>query len=78
MLTRGEEASPCYCFYAYRVDAHDAVAYSRRQMTPQGTTLPDFPANLLEFQRMFPDEGRVPVRYLEQVRWPKGFVLCWG
>lgn len=34
--------------------------------------LPDFPANLLEFQRMFPDEAAC-LRYLEQVRWPQGF-----
>ncbi len=33
----------------------------------------DFPANLLEFQRMFPDEATC-IRYLEQVRWPGGFV----
>ncbi len=34
--------------------------------------LPDFPANLIEFQRMFADEPAC-LRYLEQVRWPNGF-----
>lgn len=34
--------------------------------------LPEFPANLLEFQRMFPDEAAC-WRYLEQLRWPSGF-----
>ena len=36
------------------------------------SSLPDFPANLLEFQRMFADETAC-LRYLEQVRWPQGF-----
>ena len=35
-------------------------------------SLPEFPANLLGFQRMFPNEGAC-LRYLEQVRWPTGF-----
>ena len=35
--------------------------------------LPEFPTNLLEFQRQFPDEAAC-LRYLEQVRWPEGFV----
>jgi transposase-like protein len=34
------------------------------------------PTSLLEFQRMFPDE-RACVAYLEQVRWPNGFVCPW-
>ena len=44
-------------FHAYRVDAHDGVAYSRRRMTTRDTPLPDFQANLLEFQRLFPEEA---------------------
>lgn len=38
-----------------------------------GTSLPEFPDNLLGFQRMFPDEVAC-LRYMEQVRWPGGFV----
>jgi hypothetical protein len=34
--------------------------------------LPEFPANLLDFQRMFPNEAAC-LRYLEQMRWPSGF-----
>ena len=33
----------------------------------------DLPGNLLEFQRKFPDEAAC-ARYLEQIRWPGGFV----
>ncbi len=36
------------------------------------SALPEFPANLLEFQRMFPDEGAC-WKYLEHLRWPSGF-----
>ena len=32
-----------------------------------------FPKSLLEFQRMFPDEQSC-INYLEQARWPDGFV----
>ena len=41
---------------------------------PAGS-LPDFPANLLEFQRMFADEAAC-LRYLERVRWPLGFTCA--
>lgn len=41
-------------------------------MNPRTNPLPDFPANLLDFQRMFPDEAAC-LRYLEQLRWPGGF-----
>jgi hypothetical protein len=44
-------------FHAYRVDAHDGVAYSLRRITTRDTPLPDFPANLLEFQRLFLEEA---------------------
>ena len=44
-------------FHAYRVNAQDGVVYSGRRMTTRETPLPDFPPNLLEFQRMFPDEA---------------------
>jgi hypothetical protein len=33
--------------------------------------LPEFPANLLEFQRMFPDEAAC-LSYLRELRWPSG------
>jgi len=36
------------------------------------SVLPEFPANQIEFQRMFPDEGAC-LRYLEKLRWPGGF-----
>ncbi len=39
---------------------------------PRANLLPDFPANLLDFQRMFQNETAC-LRYLEQVRWPSGF-----
>lgn len=34
---------------------------------------PECPINLLDFQRMFPDEASC-LRYLERMRWPSGFV----
>lgn len=43
-------------------------------------SVPAFPRTLLEFQRLFPDEGTCTA-YLEAVRWPGGFVChhCnWG
>ncbi len=36
-------------------------------------SLPEYPMNLLDFQRMFRDEEAC-LRYLEKVRWPAGFV----
>ena len=39
---------------------------------PRTNLLPDFPANLLDFQQMFQNETAC-LRYLEQVRWPSGF-----
>ena len=39
---------------------------------PRTNPLPEFPANLLDFQRMFRDEAAC-LRYLEQMRWPGGF-----
>ena len=36
------------------------------------TTLPEYPANLLDFPKMFPDEAAC-LRYLERMRWPSGF-----
>jgi hypothetical protein len=39
---------------------------------PHSGKLPDFPKNLLEFQRMFPNEAAC-LRYLEQLRWPGSF-----
>lgn len=47
--------------------------------TTRTGSLPEFPENLLGFQRMFPDEAAC-LRYLEQVRWPEGFVCvrCGG
>lgn len=44
----------------------------QRRMTSEGT-LPAFPTNLLEFQRMFPDEA-ASLSYLYRLRWPSGFV----
>lgn len=45
----------------------------QKQAAPTSVTpLPDFPANLLEFHRMFPDEAACR-RYLERMRWPSGF-----
>jgi hypothetical protein len=35
-------------------------------------SLPEYPATLLDFQRMFPDEAAC-LQYLERVRWPNGF-----
>lgn len=49
------------------------AARRQKQITPPSAPpLPDFPANLLEFQRMFPDEGACR-HYLELMRWPSGF-----
>jgi Transposase zinc-ribbon domain len=46
----------------------------QKQAAPTSVTpLPDFPANLLEFHRMFPDEAACR-RYLERMRWPSGFI----
>lgn len=43
-----------------------------------GGVLPEFPANLLEFQRMFPDEAAC-LSYLRELRWPGGFACaCCG
>lgn len=39
---------------------------------PSPTTLPEYPTNLLEFQKMFPDEVAC-LQYLERMRWPSGF-----
>ena len=36
-------------------------------------SLPEYPMNLLDFQRMFRDEEAC-LRYLEKLRWPAGFV----
>jgi transposase-like protein len=36
----------------------------------------DYPADLSEFDRFFPDEAACE-RYLERVRWPNGFVCPW-
>jgi hypothetical protein len=33
---------------------------------------PEYPLNILDFQRMFPNEGAC-LKYLEKLRWPKGF-----
>lgn len=41
-------------------------------MIPEGAP-PEFPTNLLEFQRMFPDEAAC-LSYLRRLRWPGGFV----
>lgn len=32
----------------------------------------EYPMNILEFQKMFPDEA-VCLKYLERMRWPNGF-----
>lgn len=50
----------------------DATRRQKPTTPPSATPLPDFPANLLEFQRMFADEGACR-RYLELMRWPSGF-----
>lgn len=50
----------------------DATRRSKQLAAPPASALPDFPANLLEFQRMFPDEEACR-RYLELMRWPSGF-----
>lgn len=50
----------------------DANRRQKQTAPASATPRPDFPANLLEFQRMFPDEGACR-RYLELLRWPSGF-----
>jgi len=40
---------------------------------PPTNSLPECPTNLLDFQRMFPNEAAC-LRYLERMRWPGGFV----
>lgn len=41
----------------------------------RANSLPKFPANVLDFQRMFPDESAC-LRYLERLRWPDGFTCA--
>jgi hypothetical protein len=48
------------------------MAQAGQRRNTDGAPLPEFPANLLQFQRMFPDEAAC-LRYLEQMRWPNGF-----
>lgn len=43
-----------------------------QQQSEETSSLPDFPANLLDFQRMFPNESEC-LKYLERLRWPGGF-----
>ena len=43
------------------------------QDDPRSKSVPDFPLNLLDFQRIFGDEAAC-LAYLEKVRWPDGFV----
>lgn len=43
---------------------------SQRNQSPN--LLPDYPATLLDFQRMFPNETAC-LQYLEKMRWPNGF-----
>ena len=38
----------------------------------ESESFPEYPLNILDFQRMFPDEGAC-LTYLEKLRWPKGF-----
>ena len=33
----------------------------------------EYPMNILDFQKMFPDEAAC-LKYLERTRWPKGFI----
>ena len=47
----------------------------KRRTNRNADRLPDFPANLLDFQRMFPSEASC-LRYLEQLRWPGGFTCA--
>lgn len=44
-----------------------------QQFEPPSNLLPECPATLLDFQRMFQDEAAC-LRYLEKMRWPGGFV----
>jgi len=46
--------------------AHGACSNARTRV------LPEFPVNLLDFQRMFQNEAAC-LRYLERMRWPSGF-----
>jgi len=43
-----------------------------QQQSSPTNSLPDCPVNLLDFQRMFPDEAAC-LQYLEEMRWPSGF-----
>jgi hypothetical protein len=43
----------------------------QRRIVPSAQLL-EFPTNLLEFQRMFPDEAAC-LSYLQRLRWPSGF-----
>jgi len=45
---------------------------AQQQALPKNS-LPACPVNLLDFQRMFPDEAAC-LQYLEKMRWPDGFV----
>lgn len=42
------------------------------QQIQTSNALPEYPATLLDFQSMFPDEASC-LQYLEKVRWPNGF-----
>jgi len=42
------------------------------QQNQASNSLPEYPATILDFQRMFPDEAAC-LQYLERVRWPNGF-----
>lgn len=44
-----------------------------QQQSSPTHSLPECPVNLLDFQRMFPDEAAC-LQYLEKMRWPSGFV----
>lgn len=43
------------------------------QQHSMANLLPEYPTNMLDFQRMFPDETAC-LKYLEGMRWPSGFV----
>lgn len=45
---------------------------TKTQQPLPSDSLPEHPINLLDFQRMFPDETSC-LRYLERMRWPGGF-----
>lgn len=51
---------------------HPTTRRDKQAVATPKPPLPDFPANLLQFQRMFPDEASC-WQYLEQLRWPSGF-----